>query len=263
MADDNQVEQNQPEPVENTTDAPDQTEIEAREQGWVPKEEYTGDENKWIDAKEFVSRKPLFEKISKQSKELKEQRKAIDQLVQVNIKTRAEEFNRALAVLKAQKKEAFTEGDPDKIVEIEDSIDAVKEQRDAFLAQATRDAQEQVSETPAEFTQWTNRNTWYNTSKPMKAYADAEGRELARQGKSPSEVLEAVEKLVRKEFPQHFHNANRDKPGAVEGTGNGGAKRTSYNPSPTERAIAERFVASGTFKSVEDYYKQLKELNNV
>jgi hypothetical protein len=238
-----------------------EVEQEAREQGWVPKEEYEGDENKWIDAGEFVRRKPLFEKINKQSKKLKELEQATDRLIKINIKTKAEEFQRALATLKAQKKEAFTEGDPDRIIDIDDRIELVKEQQQAYLAEA---AQEQISHDEVvhpEFEAWTNRNTWYTSNNRMKAYADQIGRELAGTGKTPLEVLKEVEKQVREEFPQRFKNANREKPGAVESASPKGSRVTGYTPTATERAIAEKFVKMGALDSVEDYYKQLKELN--
>ena len=57
--------------------APDLFESEARESGWVPKEEFTGDPKTWVDAAEFVRRGPLFKKIDTQSREIKAMRQAI------------------------------------------------------------------------------------------------------------------------------------------------------------------------------------------
>src|SRR3990172_4739307 len=57
---------------------PDSAEASARAQGWKPKEEFTGDPALWVDAKEFVGRAPLFDKIKTQSKDLKEIRKTVD-----------------------------------------------------------------------------------------------------------------------------------------------------------------------------------------
>ena len=33
-------------------------EDEAKDMGWRPQEEFSGDESKWIEAREFVERKP-------------------------------------------------------------------------------------------------------------------------------------------------------------------------------------------------------------
>ena len=51
-------------------EVPVPVEATARTQGWKPKEEFTGDPALWVDAKEFVGRAPLFDKIKGQSKEL-------------------------------------------------------------------------------------------------------------------------------------------------------------------------------------------------
>ena len=68
MSEDLNVQQNEPqahiEPQEPQEPiASDPYELEAREQGWKPQDEYEGDPNKWRPAKEFVERGELFGKI--------------------------------------------------------------------------------------------------------------------------------------------------------------------------------------------------------
>ena len=83
---------------------------EALAQGWVPKDEYEGDPDRWVDAGEFVRRGELFRKIESQSKELKDVRKALAELAKHNSKIREVEYARAIEGLKAQKKEAASPG---------------------------------------------------------------------------------------------------------------------------------------------------------
>jgi len=45
---------------------PTPVELQARDSGWVPKEEYKGEEHKWVDAGEFLRRGELFKKIEDQ-----------------------------------------------------------------------------------------------------------------------------------------------------------------------------------------------------
>ena len=54
------------EEVKQTT--PELTEVEktAYEEGWRPKEEFSGETERWVPAKEFMDRKPLFQKIDGQ-----------------------------------------------------------------------------------------------------------------------------------------------------------------------------------------------------
>jgi len=259
MADENQAVTLNVSTTESDNSAAHSTEAEARESGWVPKEEYHGDANKWVDADEFVRRGPLFQKIDTQTRELKEVKKALAQLAQHHTKVRETEYKRALEDLKAQKKDAFIEGDADKIIAIDEKIDLVKDQQRTLTVEQTKQAQAQATETHPEFQAWTNRNPWYTNNAPMKAFADALGTELAAKGLRPAEVLKEVEKQVKVEFPQRFSNPNRDKPGAVEGTSKGSSSARGYQPTSLEREIAQRFVRQGIFKSEQDYYKELKD----
>lgn len=243
--------------------APSANEVEARGAGWVPKEEYSGDENKWVDADEFVRRGPLFEKINVQSRELKEVKKALDQLKVHHASVKETAFKEALAALKAEKRDAFIDGNPDKIIEIDDKIADIKDEQRKFAQTRAAEVTETVqAEFHPEFQAWTNRNPWYTSSSPMKAFADALGVELKAQGLSPSEILRKVEAQVKEEFPQKFRNANRDKPGAVEGAGKGSGKGassdTSDNLSDTERQIMNRFVRMGVMTKAE-YIAELKK----
>ena len=71
-------------------------EVTAREQGWVPKEEYQGDPEKWRGAKEFVERGELFGKIDSMGKELKETRKALKMLQEHHSHVQEAEYKRAV-----------------------------------------------------------------------------------------------------------------------------------------------------------------------
>lgn len=239
---------------------PTPNEVEARASGWVPKEEYNGDENKWVDADEFVRRGPLFKKIDVQNRELKEVKKALDQLKVHHANVKEAAYKEALATLKAQKRDAFVEGDADKIIEIDDKIAETKEEMRRYEQTRAAEVKQAVQEeVHPEFAAWTSRNTWYESSKPMRAFADALGIELRATGLSPSEVLKRVEAQVKEEFPQKFRNANRDKPGAVEGTGKGGGKGGSeYQLTSFEREIMERFVRQNVMTK-EQYIAELKK----
>ena len=111
-----------------------------------------------------------------------------------------------------------------------------------------------------EFAEWVDKNKWYETSQPMRAYADALGRDLAYKGLAPGEVLKEVERQVRDEFPQKFRNANRDKPGAVESSTNKGVKgNNDVALSDDERRVMQRFVRTGVMTEKE-YMVELKRI---
>lgn len=240
---------------------PTANEVEARSAGWVPKDEYHGDENKWVDADEFVRRGPLFEKINGQSRELKEVKKALDQLKAHHAAVEATAYKKAMADLKAEKREAFIDGDPDKIIEIDDRIaDLKQKERESEVNRNAEVAQAVQQEIHPEFQAWTNRNSWYTSNGPMRAYADTLGTELQKQGFSPSEVLRKVEALVKEEFPQKFRNANRDKAQSVESTSKAGGKGSGgVVLTDTQRNIMNRFIRQGVMTEAE-YKAEIKKM---
>jgi DNA repair exonuclease SbcCD ATPase subunit len=252
--------------VEQTTAAePSPNEVEARAAGWVPQDEYHGDPNKWVDADEFVRRGPLFEKINNTTRELKEVRKTLEQLKAHHAKVKEISYKEALATLRKEKRDAFVEGDPDKIVEIDDRIEELKEEKRQFDQEQAREIQAAVQqEIHPEFKAWTDRNTWYNQSRPMRAFADALGIELRATGLAPSEVLKRVEAQVKAEFPNKFRNANRDKAHAVEGVGGKGGRQNSGESgmSAEDRRVMEKFVRSGIMDKAQ-YIAEWKKVNGV
>ena len=258
MADENeQVDGGEQEQQQQSGHEPSPAEVEAREQGWVPKEDFAGEEHKWVDAAEFLRRGELFGKIESQSRELKEMRATLAQFKGHHEKVQEAAYQRALKELRDKKKEALIEGDPDELLRVEDQIDAIKNDQ-AQMRNAAQ--QEQVpQQAHPEFVNWMGRNTWYENNVPMAKWADARGVELAQSGKSPSDVLRTLEKEVREEFPKRFTNPNRDKPGAVEspaGKGKSGGA-SNYQPSQIEKDMARKFVRQGLFKNEQEYFNEL------
>ncbi|CAB4132784.1 hypothetical protein UFOVP249_28 [uncultured Caudovirales phage] len=232
-------------------------EEKAMEQGWVPQDQWEGDPEQWRPAKEFLDRGELFKKIEDQNRTIKEFKRALDDLKGHHAKTRETEYARALQALKAQKIAALEEGDAAAVIKLDDQIDLVKDEQ-SKLKNVPAETQNQPN---AEFTEWVDKNKWYETSQPMRAYADALGRDLAYKGLAPSAVLKEVERLVREEFPNKFSNPNRNKPGAVEGSTNKGGKgNDSYSLSDDERRVMQRFVRTGVMTEKE-YIDQLKQIN--
>jgi hypothetical protein len=237
-----------------TTPVHTETEIRAMESGWVPQDQWEGDPDQWRPAKEFVDRGELFKKIDDQNRTVKELKKALDDMKRHHGAVRETEYAKALATLKAQKTVALEEGNAAQVVQLDDQIDLVKEE------QRNLKTEPQEPQVNPQFTEWVDRNKWYEGNQPMRAYADALGRDLAYKGLSPVEVLKEVERQVRMEFPNKFTNPNRGKPGAVEGSsGKGNKASDSFVLSDDERRVMQRFVRTGVMSEAE-YIKELKSV---
>lgn len=230
-----EVKQEVVEPQEQVAQ-PSEIETRAMEMGWRPKEEFGGSEDDFIDAKEFVRRKPLFEKIDAQSRQLKNVTQGLEALKNHYSKVRETEFNRALQELKSQRKQAMTEGDGDRFEQIDEQIKDVEVQAAEMKQIQSRPLVREEVVNP-EFQSWKARNSWYDSTESMRAVADKIGIRLHSEGVPAAEVLKRVEQEVRKEFPQKFVNPNKAGAPSVESSttrGGGTSKRDDFQMSEQE-----------------------------
>lgn len=238
-------------------------EQKAMEMGWRPLEEFSGDEADFIDAKEFVARKPLYDKIGQQSKQLKNVTQAIEALKSHYGKVQETEYKRALKELKAERNRALTEGDADRFEQLDDDIKAKEKEVDQLLAEQNIPIVKEEPTIHPEFANWQNRNPWYSSVKYMREFADELGGKLANT-MSPRDVLIEVEKQVRKEFPHKFSNPNKgDAPevGSSRNTGRG-SKGDDITLSDQETKIMNTLVRQGVLTK-EQYIKDLKTAKGI
>ena len=240
----------------------DPIEQRAIEMGWRPKEEFDGDEVDFIDAKEFVRRKPLFDKIEHQNKELKEVKKVLKSLQDHHVKVKETEFQRAVDYLKSQKKLAYEEGDTDKIIEIDDQIAEMRSQKQTQAAAVT--VSDEAKQIHPDFAKWVNNNSWYAQDKSLRKFADALGVTYAEDNPelSPTEVLKYVTNQVKRAYPDKFTNPNKTKPAAVDG-GNSSTKVSTSNGSfqltEDETRVMNQFVRAGILTK-EQYIADVKSM---
>jgi hypothetical protein len=249
------------------------SEIEAQQFGWVPKEEFKGDESQWRDADEFLRRgqeingflRKDLEKIRGKNtvleRELQAVRQAVSEFKEFHEKTEQRAYDKALAELKAQKKEAIREQDGDTVVEIDDAIDELKASRTTPKPEVkTNEAVYQQ-----QFVEWSAENPWFSKDKSLQAasngYADivkAENPTLVGR-----EFLDAVAEKVKEAFPEKFQNTSRERPMAVEGaqsTPRSNSTKKSYADLPADvKAQCDIFVGQKLLtreQYVKDYFEQ-------
>lgn len=268
MSEENQVVEEVVEQTEQVEDKPEAaTELSATEQralemGWRPKEEFEGNEEDFIDATEFVRRKPLFEKIDNVGKELRETKKALKALQAHHEKVKEAEFQHALKSLREEKKVALEAGDADRLIEIDDQIADAKAQE---VVNRNRQVQEAAVPHP-NFIQWAARNPWYRTNAELTVVADQIGTAYAASNPtlSPDDVLKYVEQRVKKLYPENFSNPNKTRPSAVEGGTSTPSKKpaddiSNYPLTDDERRVMMTFVRQGIMTK-EQYINDLKKV---
>src|SRR3990167_6542039 len=252
------------------------TELTAREQGWVNKEEWVADgkdAETWRPAKEFVDRGELYKSIHANKRDLKQTQATLAQ-TQATLtalqKHHAFVFEKAqkqaLEELKREKRQAIKNEDFEKLETVEEDIEKLQEQhkaeKEAFVSE-----QHHVSTGPhPDFVAWTDKNDWYKTDEDLREYADFKGIKYTQKnpGVSPQEVLEYVSKEVKKQFPEKF-GVKKAAPNAVLGVNktNSANRKVMQDDdlSETELDIMKELVSSGVMTE-KQYRADLKKVKD-
>lgn len=251
--------------VQETHDEPELSPVEqkALEMGWRPKEEWTGEEDDFISAETFVARKPLFDRIEHQNKELKQVKQALNALQEHHLKVKEIAVQEAYDKLKAEKREALIEGDADKVIELDEKLADLRERERSEKAQLQAPSQT-INE---DFAVWVEKNKWYvdSSKKELRDYADTAGVMIAHNhpGYTPAQILKEVEKQVKMQFKEHFTNERKNQPSAVEGStsrNTGRASKESLDLSDDEVRVMNKILRVTPGLTKEQYLKELKAI---
>lgn len=257
----------------------DEYEVAARQDNWVPLEEWKGPKEAWVDAKTFVERGKQINAILRSNNErllrqLDEQKRQMDSLkltteefkkfVKEQTDQKLKIYENEIKLLKEEKKKAVTEGDGERVVEIDDQIEALRgEQAAAKVEPVKEEPKPQASVEPApEVKEWVSSNSWYTQDSYMQAAANKLAEEInlyqpQLKGKAFFEALDAA--LEKKFTLDALGREKKTKPrNPVEGSGANAPVQDSgkkgFNDLPSDaKKECDRFIKEGLFKSREEY----------
>lgn len=214
----------------------EQVEEKARGMGWVEKEQWKGDPDKWRPAEEFVKRGEeivpiLKDRLDKTERELKAalamNRQEIEEAKKMAYDMAKKEYEKERKELEKKELEAFQTGDAD-------AYHAAKKEAAALKPPDQPKASASAPATPI-VEEWKEKNTWYQSDAELTEYADYLGEKLTKEAEKekgrllyPDElkaVLASISEKIKKQHPDKFTNPRRDDAGAVEGgspSANGG-----------------------------------------
>lgn len=248
------------------------TEVAAREQGWVSKDEWVAggrDEGEWRPAKEFVERGELFKSIHTTKRELKQTQAALTALQKHHQFVFEKAHQKAVEDLKREKRQAIRNEDFEALEAIEEKMESLtKEHQEARQAQAQTQQAIQAAGGGAlhpDFAIWQTRNTWYTADAEMREFADATGIVYANRnpGIEPAAVLKHVETTVRKRFPEKFGPQKTAAPNPTTSVDRqktrGTTKADDLELDDTERQIMATLVKTGVMTEAE-YKAELKKV---
>ena len=221
------VDEAQGEEIEESTNQeseiqePEYTEDEriAREKGWRPKEEFTGDEKHWVSAREFNNRTELFDKLSDRNKTIKSLNKKIDALIKHNQGLEEATRKKTLSELDEKRREAVQYGDTDAFDAAEKQIKEVESQESTLKVESEDSesgGQQESVEIPQTIKDFAERNvSWFEKNKEMTDFAVFKVQQLVNSGTDMDQALIEAEKEVKKIYANKFRNPKKDKPSDV------------------------------------------------
>ena len=229
-------------------------EEEALSEGWKP--DGKDKDGNSLTAKEYMSRRPLFQRI----KNLNEKIEGLDNTVkslQTHNKVTSEksiaEHARLVKELKAAKAEAFKDMDIEEAERIDKQIEDLPEVEAAPVQKHTKEQWDERHEV------FVKENAWFKDNAGLSAAANDFGREYIQQHPdcSPDALYKNVVERVKESFPDSFQTRRRSTNvgAATTRTKPKGKAKHSFNDIPQEHQAMARVVINSGVKE-EEYLKQ-------
>jgi hypothetical protein len=257
-------------------------ESEARAQGWVGQEEFRGRETDWVDAETFVKRGreilPIVRKNNeKLLKELQEARKIAEEARETakefqkfqkeQYERKAKELEGQLSELRAARREAISSGDGERVDQIEEAQDALKQELHEAkeAAKVAPKAPEQEAKPDQALQAWLDKNDWFGHDVRTTGIANGLGDALRRENPqlTGQAFLDKLDEELAATLPDKFGKkkvANPMDGASSTPTGRTPKSKASYESLPGDaKAACDRFVKQGLMtreEYVKDYFAE-------
>jgi len=233
-------------------------ESEAREQGWKPEEEWSGDPPKsgFKTAEQFIKDgenitpilKSKVDRLESRVEELRQSNKEITEFTQASRDRDRKEKERLIAELQTLRTKAVTEGDGEAFQKADEQIEELRKEAQPEPDSLSPDARDFLSD-----------NTWYGSNDRLTIYADGLGERLQQSGYSGKAYFDELVRQVKDTFPDEFGNKRRKQPNSVESGGEAvtDSKAKTFDSLPADaKAQYERFARDIEGFTKEAYVEQ-------
>jgi hypothetical protein len=241
------------------------SEIEQRamEKGWRPQNEWTGNEDDFRSAKEYLDRGSFFEKINNQKKELDElkafqieAREHLRKLRESQERDRLDKFNN-------QKREALEENDIEGVMRADTNIRTIEQE----IANITKPpTQQYTSGEDQMFDEWKDDNPWYDSDNELRVLADALGTSFREMNPNATaqDVYKFVTEKVKAVNPNRFSPSSNTPQSRAPGSTTQQPNRSSTKHGKTYRDLSEeqlrigrKFTKLGLYSDIQGYVNDL------
>jgi hypothetical protein len=252
-----------PEKVAEVTEEtkPDPIAEKASKTGWTDKDAWVEagkDPDEWVDAAEFVRRKPLFDRLHKQERALKEKEARLEAVSKYAAKVEEMTRKKVIAELEAKRLDAVQTGDTEAFERVDKELNEVRKETPVVVEPTE-------PEMPPHLQEFVKRNDkWFEKDEDMTDYALARAKKYFDQGIPGPEGMLKVEADVKRTFPHKFTNPNKEKPAAVgAGSGERRAKSFGYGDLDEGQRDVWRSVKNIPGMTIDKYITQLKDLGEL
>jgi hypothetical protein len=227
-------------------------ETTARDKGWKPKDEWEADPEEWIDAKEFIKRQPLFDKIKNLNKRHKELEKTINGMAQHYNISVAQAKQRAISELMEKKREAIEVGDVAQVATIEQNIASVHQTPNMTVPQQSLapEIQDFVAA----------NKEWFNKDAEMTNFAVSFNETYLKShpGELDSSLAETM-KAVKRAYPDKFVKSATSNTVSDGGTQTSRGKYDTRMLDSDQKLAYNQYVKVHKIMSHDDYFKSLDD----
>lgn len=241
----------------------DEAETKARAMGWQPKEDFKGDPEKWVSAKEYVERgenlmplikaenrrlssrvEQLTAKVTESETLLKNAQESIEALKEFNSEANRRAMKESREAIVGLIEEAREEGKVKDEIELGSRLHAV----DAAIKEAEKSSgkEEKPKENgkeaaidptqTAEFKAWAEANPWFQTDRRRTGLAMGIADEIKKE--EPELKGRAFLDRVTEEVEKVFGRPASKVESGGKGTGGGAKKSKAYDDLPPEAKTA-------------------------
>lgn len=187
-------------------DAPDPIAALASELGWTPKEQFTGDPERWKPADQFIRDGRDIQKDT--SRQLREMRATVDNMSRTSATILEQQLARQRQELESQLDTAVENGDAGQVRQVQERIAQVEQQRPRTVVQD-----------PAGQSFVERHASWWNKDTEATNYAIQRADHYAQQGIVGERQTAAVERDMRGIFPEKFPAPAKQAPGVAKPAG--------------------------------------------
>jgi hypothetical protein len=241
---DQELDQEEVQEQEQEQDVDPQIEDEAKLMGWIPKDEFRGDLDKWRPADEYVKRgreilpimkaqtRKYEDNIRNLQAELGETKRTMEKVLKMSDSMAERAFVKAKLELEEAQIKAVEDGNTVEWMRLKKEEENLQPpEKVTFNQPATSSGDDDPV-----YNEWHIKNQWFKPQDPddePTLFANSWAQRHPRQpNEDQSAWLRKAEEATRKALPHRFTNPNRSTESAVENTG----VRSSGNPTPKKKS---------------------------